>query len=103
GRRVLRPRARGRPRRPTMKFAIQVGGGQAQHGETGLEAIVEEAQLAEELGFDTVFVPDHYVLESLGVLQTEVPAYELFLAMATLAQRTRRIRIGSHEIGRAHV
>ena len=79
-----------------MKFAIQVGGGQAQHDKTGLEAIVEEAQLAEELGFDTVFVPDHYVFESLGVLQTEVPAYELFLAMATLAQRTRRIRIGSH-------
>ena len=79
-----------------MEFAIQVGGGQAPHDKTGLEVIVEETQLAEELGFDAVFVPDHYVFESLGVLQTEMPAYDLFLAMATLAQRTRRIRIGSH-------
>jgi probable F420-dependent oxidoreductase len=79
-----------------MDFAIQVGGGQAPHDKTGLEVIVEETQLAEELGFDVVFVPDHYVFESLGVLQTETPAYELFFAMATLAQRTRRIRIGSH-------
>jgi len=79
-----------------MEFAIQVGGGQVRHDKTGIEAIVEQAVMAEGLGFGTVFVPDHYVFESLGVLQTEVPAYELFLAMATLAQRTRRIRIGSH-------
>jgi probable F420-dependent oxidoreductase len=80
-----------------MEFAIQVGGGQAPHDKTGLEAIVEETQLAEELGFDVTFVPDHYVFESVGnLLMTEMPAYELFLAMATLAQRTKRIRIGSH-------
>ena len=79
-----------------MRFAIQVGGGQVRHDQTGLEAIIEETQLAESLGFDVVFVPDHYVFESLGNLRTETPAYELFLVMATLAQRTTRIRIGSH-------
>jgi probable F420-dependent oxidoreductase len=79
-----------------MEFAIQVAGGQIRHERTGVEAVIEEAVLAEELGFDVVFVPDHYAFEAMGVLQTNAPAYELFFLMATLAQRTRRIRIGSH-------
>ena len=79
-----------------MQFAIQVGGGQVRHDQSGIDAIVEETQLAESLGFDVVFVPDHYVFESLGTLRTETPAYEMFFVMATLAQRTRRIAIGSH-------
>ncbi len=79
-----------------MKFAIQVGGGQVRRDKTGIEAIIDEAVLAEELGFDTAFVPDHYVFESLGALQTDIPAYELNFVMATLAQRTKKIRIGSH-------
>ncbi len=79
-----------------MEFAIQVVTGQVRRERPGLEAIVEQAQLAESLGFSTVFVPDHYVFESLGALQRDVPAYEMFLVMATLAQRTTRVRIGSH-------
>jgi len=79
-----------------MQFAIQVGGGQVRHDKTGIDAIVDETLLAESLGFDVAFVPDHYVFEALGNLQTETPAYELFFVMATLAQRTTRIRIGSH-------
>ncbi len=79
-----------------MQLAIQVGGGQVRHDQSGIEAIVEETLLAEELGFDVVFVPDHYVFESLGNLQRATAAYEMFFVMATLAQRTRRIRIGSH-------
>jgi len=79
-----------------MQFAIQVGGGQVRHDKTGIDAIVDETLLAASLGFDVVFVPDHYVFEALGSLQTETPAYELFFVMATLAQRTTRIRIGSH-------
>ncbi len=79
-----------------MQFAIQVGGGQVRHDQSGIEAIVEEAQLAESLGFAVVFVPDHYVFEVLGTMQTSTPAYEMFFVMATLAQRTKTIRIGSH-------
>jgi alkanesulfonate monooxygenase SsuD/methylene tetrahydromethanopterin reductase-like flavin-dependent oxidoreductase (luciferase family) len=41
-------------------------------------------------------VPDHYIFEVLGTLQTTTPAYEMFFVMATLAQRTKTIRIGSH-------
>ncbi|HJW69980.1 MAG TPA: LLM class flavin-dependent oxidoreductase [Candidatus Binatia bacterium] len=79
-----------------MQFAIQVGGGQVRHDQTGIDAIVEETQLAESLGFDVAFVPDHYVFESLGTLRTDTPTYEMFFVMTTLAQRTTRITIGSH-------
>ncbi|HVN85362.1 MAG TPA: LLM class flavin-dependent oxidoreductase [Candidatus Binatia bacterium] len=79
-----------------MEFAIQVAGGQVRHNQTGIEAIVEEAQLAEAVGFGTVFVPDHYCFEALGVLQPDRAAYEMSLVMATLAQRTKTIKIGSH-------
>jgi len=43
-----------------VESAIQVGGGQAPHDKTGLEAIIEETLLAEKLGFDVTFVPVHY-------------------------------------------
>lgn len=79
-----------------MLFAVGIAGGQVRHDRKGIDAIVEQAVLAEALGFDTAFVPDHYVFEALGKLQTETPAYELFFVLATLAQRTTRIRLGSH-------
>src|SRR5215831_2293310 len=79
-----------------MEFAIGVGAGQSPTERKGLDAMVESARLAEELGFDAVVVPDHYVYEALGNLQTDVPAYDLFLVLATLAQRTRRVRLVSH-------
>ena len=79
-----------------MEFAVQVGGGQVRRDTTGIDAIIEDTTLAEALGFSAVFVPDHYVFEALGTLQTDLPAYEMSLVMATLAQRTRTIRIGSH-------
>jgi probable F420-dependent oxidoreductase len=77
-------------------FAIQAAGGQVRHEKGGVEAIVEEVLLAEAVGFTTVFIPDHYVFESLGTLRTKVPAYDTFFLMATLAQRTKTIKIGSH-------
>jgi probable F420-dependent oxidoreductase len=79
-----------------MQFAVGIAGGQVRHDSTGIEAAVEQAILAEELGYDTAFVPDHYVFEALGKLQLETPTYELFFVLATLAQRTKRIRLGSH-------
>jgi probable F420-dependent oxidoreductase len=79
-----------------MEFAVQLGGGQVRRDKSGIEAIVDEALAAESLGFGTVFVPDHYVFESLGAVQRDIPAYEMSFVMATLAQRTRKIGIGSH-------
>jgi probable F420-dependent oxidoreductase len=79
-------------------FAIQTAGGQVHHDRSGIEAIVEEARMAEDLGFRVVYVPDHYVFERLGVLQAEAPAYDVFFVLATLAQRTKSIRLGSQVV-----
>jgi probable F420-dependent oxidoreductase len=76
-------------------FAIQTAGGQVHHDRSGIEAIIEEARMAEDLGFSVVYVPDHYVFERLGVLQTDAPAYDVFFVLATLAQRTKTVRLGS--------
>ena len=79
-----------------MELAIGVGSGQTPSDRSGIAAMVDAAQMAEELGFDAVVAPDHYVYEALGTLQTEAPAYELFFVLATLAQRTTRLRLASH-------
>ncbi|HET9063867.1 MAG TPA: TIGR03619 family F420-dependent LLM class oxidoreductase [Candidatus Binatia bacterium] len=79
-------------------FAIQTAGGQVHHDRSGIETIVAEARMAEDLGFGVVYVPDHYVFERLGVLQTEAPAYDVFFVLATLAQRTKTIRLGSQVV-----
>jgi len=79
-------------------FAIQTAGGQVRHDRSGIEAIVEEARTAEDLGFGVVYVPDHYIFERLGVLQTDAPAYDVFFVLATLAQRTKTIRLGSQVV-----
>lgn len=82
-----------------MEFAVQVASGQVRQDHQdrgGVEAIVRQCVVAEELGFSVAFVPDHYAFEAMGTVQRNVPAYEMFFVMASLAQRTTRIRIGSH-------
>lgn len=80
-----------------MEFAVSIGSGQSRGGSSGgLGALIDLAQMADEVGFDAVVAPDHYVYEALGALQTETPAYELFFVLATLAQRTRRVKLVSH-------
>ena len=79
-----------------MDFAIVLGGGQVgQIISKGMENIVEQAKLAESLGFTTVFVPDHYVFEEIGDFKKGQPAYEMFFMMTMLAQTTG-LKIGSH-------
>jgi len=82
-----------------MEFAIAVAGGQVRQDHQdggGVEAIVRQCVVAEDLGFSVAFVPDHYAFEAMGTVHRNVPAYEMFFVMATLAQRTTRIRLGSH-------
>ena len=79
-----------------MELAITVGATRSAEDKLGLEGMIEAARVAEDLGFSVVFMPDHYVYEMLGTLQTEEPTYDLFFVLATIAQHTKRIRIGSH-------
>ena len=76
-------------------LAIQVAGGQVRRDRPGIENVVDDARMAEDLGFDAVYVPDHFVFERIGTLQPELSTYDLFFVMTTLALRTSRIRIGS--------
>jgi probable F420-dependent oxidoreductase len=79
-----------------MELAITVGATRSAEDKLGLEGMIEAARVAEDLGFSVVFMPDHYVYEMIGTLQTEEPTYDLFFVLATIAQHTKRIRIGSH-------
>jgi probable F420-dependent oxidoreductase len=78
-----------------VEFGIQVASGQVPHEKSGIEAFVAEATMAEALGFSVVLAPDHYAFESLGVLQRQQAAYDVGFVLATLAQRTSRIRLGT--------
>ncbi len=79
-----------------MDFAIVLGGGQVgQIISKGMDNIVEQAKLAESLGFTTVFVPDHYVFEEMGDFKKGQPAYEMFFMMTMLAETTG-LKVGSH-------
>ncbi len=81
-----------------MEFAIGGTGGQSRQDYMGIEQIIQHVALAEELGFSAVTVPDHYVFESIGQLQREMPAYEVFTVLAALAQRTQRIKLVTHVV-----
>lgn len=80
-----------------MEFAIGLGSGQARTTDrTGIAALVETAQMAESVGFDAIVAPDHYVYEAIGSVQADMPTYELFFVLATIAQRTTRLKLVSH-------
>lgn len=79
-----------------LELAAEVGGGHGGPGGSGIEVLVEDARMAEDLGFGAVLIPDHYVFEVLGELQPERPAYDLFVVLATLAHLTSRVKLVSH-------
>src|ERR1700752_3625333 len=58
------------------------------------ERVAAQAVAAEESGFDTVFVMDHFFqLPLLGPPQNEM--FESYLLLSALAARTQRIRLGT--------
>jgi F420-dependent oxidoreductase-like protein len=58
------------------------------------DRVVEQAQAAEEAGFDLVTVMDH-LYQIGGVGQESEPMLEGWLALAALARETRRVRLGT--------
>lgn len=60
------------------------------------EAIVEVAQAAEELGYDSVWVMDHVVVPDVPEAAQFTPlVYDPFLTLAYVAAKTNRIRLGT--------
>ncbi len=72
-----------------MRFGMQLG-----LGSNDVTQIHDTAQMVEDLGYDTIYFPDHLVLEGPERQRMDGPAYDS-MAMATLAAHaTRRVRIG---------
>lgn len=57
----------------------------------GWPGYVEFVRRLETLGFDTVWVPDHYVMYS----QATIPLFEMWTTLGALAAQTSRIRLGT--------
>jgi probable F420-dependent oxidoreductase len=66
-----------------------------QLGSKSYAELRDLAQMAEELGFSAIYVPDHFAYEQPGVgLDANAPAYEAIGMLAGLAAATRRVKIG---------
>ncbi|MDG2303555.1 MAG: TIGR03560 family F420-dependent LLM class oxidoreductase [Candidatus Binatia bacterium] len=76
----------------TFKRPIRFGVSLAQV-RSSWDDVVEFAQNAERLGFDSLWAIDHFV----GIPDASVPIFEGWTAMAALASATERIRLG-HQV-----
>jgi len=65
-------------------------------GGAGIEAIIEQARRAEDLGYTGCFIPDHYIFEEIGTLRPERPTYDAFMTLAVVAQHTKNMKLVTH-------
>lgn len=70
-----------------MRFGVQIGA-------LDWVALRDTAQMAEGLGFDAVYFPDHLVHEGPERSRTDLPAYDPIVQAAVVAEATRRVRVG---------
>jgi len=73
-----------------MELGVQVASGD-------FARVKDLAQAAEDLGYATVYFPDHFIYESgLGGFDAAQPVYEACTTLAALAMATSRVKIGTH-------
>ncbi|WNK00866.1 LLM class flavin-dependent oxidoreductase [Thalassospiraceae bacterium LMO-JJ14] len=79
-----------------VKFGIRLAV-QGEMGATsaGFTYALEMAQIAEDLGFDSVWIPDH--VENAH-LDRSKPILEYWTAMSAIGALTKRVRLGGHSI-----
>lgn len=79
-----------------VKFGIRLNV-QGEMGATssGFDYALEMARLAEDLGFDSVWIPDH--VENAH-LNREKPILEYWTAMTAIGALTKRVRLGGHSV-----
>ena len=76
--------------RPPLGYGVQI----ACEGMSWPECL-EIASAAEELGYHSIWVPDHYTATPDGLIpSTRTPLVDGWLALAAIAHATRRIRLG---------
>src|SRR5437773_10122053 len=74
--------------RARMLFAVTLGADGAGREPRGLAAL---AVLAEESGWDALFLEDYLVYHG----RPELPTYDTFVSLAAAAAATQRIRLGT--------
>ena len=57
--------------------------------------VIDGAQMAEELGFDSVWVRDHLIFHPHGMEGTDRTFYEAFLTLGAISSVTRRLILGT--------
>lgn len=79
-----------------VKFGIRLNV-QGEMGATssGFAYTLEMAQMAESLGFDSVWIPDH--VENAH-LDRSKPILEFWTAMTAIGAKTERVRLGGHSL-----
>jgi F420-dependent oxidoreductase-like protein len=65
----------------------------SEHG-NHFDTLLAVAQACEQAGLDSVFMADHFVFNNEQQPEKEAPVLECFVALAAIAARTSRIRIG---------
>lgn len=81
-----------------MQFGQTLGTHHAQPGNC-MDTLLAIARASEEVGLDSLWVPDHFIFPDLEKTDEEIPIVECFTTMAAVAAVTTRIRIGSYVIG----
>ena len=79
-----------------LKFGIRLTV-QGEMGATssGFDYALNMAQMAEDLGFDSVWIPDH--VENAH-LNREKPILEYWTTLTAIGARTKRVRLGGHSM-----
>jgi F420-dependent oxidoreductase-like protein len=76
-----------------MKFGLQLVPGPMPEGVNHFERLLQAAQLAEQLGFDSVWYEDHFMWED------DRPQLECLSTLSALAASTQRLRLGMLVLG----
>jgi F420-dependent oxidoreductase-like protein len=76
-----------------MKFGLQLVPGPMPEGVNHFDRLLQAAQLAEQLGFDSVWYEDHFMWED------DRPQLECLSTLSALAASTQRLRLGMLVLG----
>jgi F420-dependent oxidoreductase-like protein len=76
-----------------MKFGLQLVPGPMPEGVNHFERLLQAAQLAEQLGYDSVWYEDHFMWED------DRPQLECLSTLSALAAVTQRVRLGMLVLG----
>jgi FMNH2-dependent dimethyl sulfone monooxygenase len=81
---------------PTVKFGLRLNiQGEMGATSSGFDYTLEMARMAEDLGFDSVWVPDH--VENAH-LDRSGPVLEFWTVMTALGALTERVKLGGHSV-----